>query len=907
MLVAEWPLRERLWELLMVALYRTGRQAEALRAYARFRESLAEELGLQPGPALRRLEADILDQAPSLDWQSTAPATAAPPIGDLAAPAEPAAPGRPDPLVGRHRQLAALEAAWQKARQGSGQVFLVAGEPGIGKTRLVEEVVARAPGGAGDTLVAWGRVDEGEGIPSFWPWVQVIRALIDRAGRDLATAALAPVAGDIAHLVPEIKELVGEVPPLPLVTPAAARFQLFEAVTAFLLRLAERHLVVVVLDDLQWADAPSLTLTAHLAARVETRRILLLATYRDVDPVPSGELTTSLGVMARQPWVSELVLDGLTNAEVARYLSLTSGVEPSAEAVATVWARTSGNPFFVGELARLAASEGLADGSPVPGPGQAVPRAVQQVIRRRLGRLPDETNRMLALAAVAGYDFDLRVVASAAGTDVESALDSIDLAVARGVVVEDRGAVGRFHFSHALVQDTIYGEISALRRARLHAQIGEALDRMSYERAAPAELAHHFYQATTVLGPKPAITSAVLAAKAANEALAYEGAEHYLQRALVLVQDLPSGAERDQLELSAQEPLAILYTLIRGSSAPETGAAWERATELSLEDHDRRRLVYELWGTFVFALMNGRPENSDRLARRVLALGADWPDVATTVAGHLAVGGSAFYQGRGKEALQHLMEARALADAHPDEMTEIIYTDLSVSVDSYLGMILSVLGRHGDGAAFCQRSLSRARQLGNPFTHAIALALGSFTSIFARDFSQVRQLTDELIALAEKHHLADFHHQAGAVNQWAALHDDGGATDCLPAPGRAELVAAHTESSMVDIGMLRLHRPLFLGLTAEMCRRTGRFDEALGCVEDALAEAEASGEKVYAAELHRLRGELLAGGSPAQQAEAECALRCAIELAESQGAATFRQRADNSLALLRSRRHLTTG
>jgi len=637
--------------------------------------------------------------------------------------------------------------------------------------------------------------------------------------------------------------------------------------------------------------------------RIETRHVLLLATYRDVDPVPTGELTTTLGVMARQPWVSELVLDGLTNAEVALYLSLASGLEPSPEVVATVWARTNGNPFFVGELARLATSEGLADGSAAP--GQAIPRAVQQVIRRRLGRLPEETNRMLALAAVAGYDFDLRVVASAAGTDVDSALDSIDLAVARGVVVEDQGAVGRFHFSHALVHDTIYGEISALRRARLHAQVGEAIDRVFHDRAAPAELAHHFYQATTVLGPERAISAAVVAAKAANDALAYESAEHYLLRALALLQELPSGPERDQFELSVQEPLAILYTLIRGSSAPETGAAWDRATELSLEDDDRRRLVLGLWGTFVFALMNSRMENSDRLANQVLTLGRDWSDAAVTVAGHLAVGGSAFYQGHLAEAHQHLVDARALVDAHPEQMTDIIYTDLPVSVDIYLGMILSVLGRGGEATECCQRSLSRARQLGDPFTTAIALALGTFTYIFARDIPQVLQMTDELMALAAKYHFADFHHQAATVNRWAVVQD--GAPDTTPAPGPSNLVAAHGESETVEIGMLRLNRPLYLGLTAEMCRAAGRFDEALGCVEDALAEAGASGELVYAAELHRVRGELLAGGSPAQQAEAEAALLEAVALAEAQGAGTFRQRARDALARLQSRQSLPAG
>ncbi|MDP1806950.1 MAG: AAA family ATPase, partial [Acidimicrobiales bacterium] len=366
-----------------------------------------------------------------------------------------------------------MELALARSQEQSGGFVLVAGEPGIGKTRLVHEAVSAAA--ARGRMVAWGRCEEGDGAPPFWPWVQVMRALLEHPDTGAVRAALGAHGAELAQLVPEVAGVVGDLgPPKPL-DPAGARYRFFEAVGGFLEKLATSGALALVIDDLQWADPPSLELTVHLARRVPTLNALLIATYRDVDPAPDGRLTETLAALGRLPGRLNVRLGGLNRDEVAQFMAHEAGGEAPAGVVDVVWARAAGNPFFVGELTRLLVAEKrlTADAA-----GAAVPWAVRQVVERRLARLPDETQRLLTVAAVTGLDFDLRVVAAAAGVSLDTALDLIDLAVAAGVVAEQPAAAERFVFAHALVQETVYAEASRLRRARLHGQVAEALEQV---------------------------------------------------------------------------------------------------------------------------------------------------------------------------------------------------------------------------------------------------------------------------------------------------------------------------------------------------------------------------------------------------------------------------------------------
>ena len=296
-LVQDHPLHERFHVQLIIALYRCGRQADALQAYQQARRVLLEELGVEPCPELRALEVAILNQDPAL----AAPASTAPEPAPIEGPTSTARDGRATrfPLVGRTDDVAALRTDLASVHAGRGRVALVAGEPGVGKTRLVEEIANEAA--EAGAIVVWGRCYEGRGAPAFWPWVQIIGDLLDRCDRAAVADALRTTAADLAAVIPAVKEFVANVEPPPPEDPESARFRLGQAITTTLRRLARHHPLVVVLDDLHWADPASLDVLAVLAGTLDDIPILALGTFRDVDLSISAPLADTLVELSRRP------------------------------------------------------------------------------------------------------------------------------------------------------------------------------------------------------------------------------------------------------------------------------------------------------------------------------------------------------------------------------------------------------------------------------------------------------------------------------------------------------------------------------------------------------------------------------------------------------------------------------
>jgi len=452
-------------------------------------------------------------------------------------------------FVGRQRELAELRAGLEDAVGGRGRFFLVVGEAGIGKTRLAEELAREAAERGGVAL--WGRCWEGEGAPPYWPWVQVIRALLQGVPAEELRPAVGAGAPYLVPLVPELGERFRDLPALST-SPRSehARFYLFDAVATLLRSAAQRTPLVLVLDDLQWADAPSLLLLQFLAHELRDVRILLLGTYREVEVRQAPAVAEILGALGRDG--HHVPLRGLGEEEVRRFLEETIGRSPAPVLVRAVHRETEGNPFFVDEIVRLLVAERALERHEDPSPGRfPVPQGVREAIRRRLAPLPPPAREALALASVVGREFDLAILHRACGLDPEALLETLGPALAREIVVREPGGVGRYRFAHALIRETLYEELGPAERIRLHGQIGEVLEEVHRTDPTPhlTALAHHFLEAAPARGADKALVYSTRAGRHAAASLAYEAAAAHFQSALEVLGLARPGDERERCEL----------------------------------------------------------------------------------------------------------------------------------------------------------------------------------------------------------------------------------------------------------------------------------------------------------------------------------------------------------------------
>jgi DNA-binding SARP family transcriptional activator len=565
-LIAEHPYRERLRAQLMLALYRSDRQADALQAYQEARRTLVEELGIEPGERLRELERAILAQDPAL----AVPAAAAEPP----ASARPAVETR-GAFVGREGELAELVGGLNDAFDGRGRLFLLVGEPGIGKSRLAEELIAHARVRGARILV--GRCWEAGGAPAYWPWVQPLRAYARESDPAALSAQLGSGGVHLAQIVPELRQYVPALAESPSLESEGARFRLFDAAAEFFRNASRDRPIVVVLDDLHAADAPSLLLLRFLTRELGTMPVLLVAALRDVDPLLGQPLSEALADVARVSATRRLSVGGLSGREIAEYVELTAPEIASPELLAALDEETEGNPLFVGEIVRLLSAEGVR-ADPTAELRLELPRSVRDVIARRLMQLSEECSRVLLLASVVGREFDLPAVAHVAGLSENELLDVLDEAMAARVVSAVPSTPDRLRFAHVLIRDTLYEELPATRRLRLHREIGEALEAL-YEgnrQAHLAELAHHYLLAGATAAEN-AIRYATAAGDQAASQLAYEEAARHYSSAL---QVLETRGARDE-EKTCDLLLSLAEVLSRAGSSAQAKEAFRRAAAIA--------------------------------------------------------------------------------------------------------------------------------------------------------------------------------------------------------------------------------------------------------------------------------------------------------------------------------------
>jgi tetratricopeptide (TPR) repeat protein len=435
---------------------------------------------------------------------------------------------------------------------------LLAGEPGIGKTRTAQELAIEAHRQGVRVLV--GRCCESEGAPPFWPWVQIVRAHVADRDPETLKAEMGAAAADIARFVVDVRQRLPDLPPPPTLEPQQERFRFFDSVTAFLKTAANAQPLVFVLDDLHSADTVSLQLLQFIARRLGDAPLLIIGTYRDVEV--GHPLAATLGELARAPGSRSLVLKGLTEREVARFIALATDHVPPETLVSAVYGKTEGNPFFVTEVVRLLVTEGHASALSDPQSAIGLPRRVREAIGHRLQALSEGCRRLLGVAAVIGREFSLNVVEAAAGCSRApgdpGVLEVLDEAVSARLIAVVPHAVGRYSFSHALIRETLYETLSAAQRTRLHCQAGTALEEIHAAELEPylAELAFHFYQAAPTGVVEKAAAYAQRAGEQAMQLLAYEQAVSHYERALQVLELQPPGrAQRCELLLSLGDAL----------------------------------------------------------------------------------------------------------------------------------------------------------------------------------------------------------------------------------------------------------------------------------------------------------------------------------------------------------------
>ncbi len=460
-------------------------------------------------------------------------------------------------FVGRERELGELRAGLLDAAGGRGRLFLVAGEPGIGKTRLAEELAAAAAGSG--ALVLWGRCWEGGGAPAYWPWIQAIRALLPGLDAAALRRHLGSGAARLAQLLPELRETLPGLPQSPAPSPIDsehARFPLFDAAVTFLKNVAGAQPLVLILDDLQAADEPSLLLLQFLARELVAARVLVIGTYRDVEVQRQPELGKILGTIARNG--SRLPLGGWSEEDVRHFMERVFGLKPSPGMVATVYRATDGNPFFVDEIVRLLVSEGRTELS-----GLRIPHGVREATRERLRPLSARCHRALEIAAVVGRDFELACLQRTSSLAPADLLDAVTEAAAAGIVTRLPSELGRYSFTHALIRETLYEDLPLSQRVELHARVAEALEVVhgDHPESVLTEVAHHLLQAAAGGGVERAITYAVRAGRQAATLLAHEEAAHWYEQALqvLALRESPRESERLDLLLALGEAQACAW------------------------------------------------------------------------------------------------------------------------------------------------------------------------------------------------------------------------------------------------------------------------------------------------------------------------------------------------------------
>jgi class 3 adenylate cyclase/tetratricopeptide (TPR) repeat protein len=485
------------------------------------------------------------------------------------------------PFVGRAPEMARLTHRLREAQEGRGGLVVLVGEPGIGKTRTTEELAALARGSG--MRVLSGRCYEGEWAPPYGPFAEAMESYLSSADDAELRADLGLGAAPLTRLTPALRERLPEIPePAPL-QPDEERFRLLDAMSRFVIAASQRAPLLLILDDLHWADRGSIAMAHHVARFVSGQHVLMLAAYRDVEVDRLHPLADALAALRREVEYERIALSGLPREDVGTLLETIAEQEVSAELARAISDETNGNPFFIREVLLHLVEEGklYREGGRWRSRAEAVgdlgiPEGVRQVITRRLARLSENANTLLSVASAfsGGFEFDL--VARTAALPESAALDAIDEAL-DAQLLRPGASVEQYDFTHALIRHTLYAEMNPSRQVRLHRRIAEAME--AAPGAHPADLAYQYHRSAALPGAESGVAHALAAAQQAERAAAWDELASFLAMAL----DLMKSDDARRSRVAGRRALALLSAVRLDEGSP---AAVEAAQQIAAVEGD---------------------------------------------------------------------------------------------------------------------------------------------------------------------------------------------------------------------------------------------------------------------------------------------------------------------------------
>ncbi|QPK64969.1 AAA family ATPase [Methylomonas sp. LL1] len=795
----------------------------------------------------------------------------------------------PPLLVGRAGPLAKLGRLLEKSILGEPQLTFVTGEPGIGKTALIDafsqSASHRVVTGHGQCVEQYG---QGE------PYLPVLEALNDLIRHDEArlSALLRQVAPTwLAQLPWYLNETDQTL--MQQVMAGTTQMRMLREFGEFLGRCTAEQPLILVLEDLHWSDHATLDLLAYLARRKQPARWLILGSYRPEDVMLTGhDLKHVLRELQIQGLCTDLPLEPLSEAAIGEYLSQRfTDRDQTSNWARAIHSRTGGLPFFLVQLIEtLQGEQGLDRDVAIQ--ASALPEGVQQLLARQFERLSEDYRRVLEAACVAGSTFSAEAVAAALAIDNTDAEEYCEnLANLRHFIhpATNSGLVGRYSFRHAFYQKFAYDRLPLLQCARLHLNVGEWLEsaRKRPEELA-AELALHFERGRDW---EKAVKYLQLAAGNAVGRHALHEAAQLLRRGLALLEDKLTGSpEYARYGTDLNTLYAMILQAIQGYGVDCLETIYARALSLVNQLGETQRLLRVLWGLWAFHYVRSNLELSLDYARQMQAEAEQAEDTAGLIGAHFALGTTYLNRGELDLALGHAQQCLALYDPDSHRTLFLLYTqDPGVCARYCLGLVVWLKGFPEQAMAVFDDALALAEDLGHPFSLAIALSAVTWQHVDRREPARVLERCEALERLAEEHSFLMWQAMATIMRGWAiAMLGQAEAGIVLIEQGLATWRA--TGSRWIE--------PRYLTLLAEAYAMGGRFDEGLKTLDEAFAKTELYGERRYEAEVYLLRGELLLQTGNESLEEAESCFQQALTVARGQGAKSLELRAAVGLTRL---------